>query len=838
MQDPAAVPGRVEIHLAQRTASLDGQPVKLGSRAFDLLAAFAARPGQLITKSELLDAAWGDEAVGDCNLHVQISQLRKQLGKGAIVTLPGRGYHCALALQGTPRRPAAAPQPPDHGAQKLFGREQDLASVRQLLHEHALVVITGTGGVGKTSLALALLCELQGRHADGTALVDLSTLDSRAGILPALATALRVPRSPGNAPTALMQALRPLDALVLLDNAESLIDGVAVVLAALLEGGTSLRFLVTSQLQMKHGAAQHHRLEPLPVPATAAGVEECMRCAAVALFEARVRAIAPRFRLDGGNLALAIDVCRAVDGLPLALEFAAARCASLGLPALQQHLQTCLRWPSPRSQFAPDRQKTLAAVMDWSHSLLSRQAQVAFRRLGIFAGGFTLAMVHGLLPDQHSDAIDRIDLLADLVEHSLVSLDPAGPQRYRLLETARLHALAQLGAAGELETAQRLHAHTVGQLFETAWQECWHLPEASFVARYEPDLDNLRAALRWLLQHEPQAAITLASASGRLWRWLSLHAEGLRWLERAAALLDAATPAAMAARLWEAVALQYGEAASVEGREAARRAAALYAQAGDARGRYLALAHLAYTYRYLEDAEEATLAFNELQRLEDPAWPPSVRLFGARLTPCAGTGRQRVALEWATNETRLALATAAGSDYEMNSALVNLADLALMAGRTDEAVQRNRALLARLSGKHLASRAIALGNLLEALVLHGSLAQAHECVPEFVRTSTRLEFMFGMFAIDALALLAALEQRWGAAAHLLGYSDLAYARRHRERGPNEQALRDRTWALLARHADAADLAAWMTQGGSLPAAAACALAAGTPDTEGPGWTPH
>jgi predicted ATPase/DNA-binding winged helix-turn-helix (wHTH) protein len=824
--DESTRPGVVEILLSRRAVSVDGHLVKIGSRAFELLVAFAQRPGQLVTKAALIDAAWGHDDVGDFNLHVQIAALRKQFGKAAIVTIPGRGYSCSLALRHAAASGFARPAQTLHAsppAQVLFGREQDFAAVERLVRECALVVITGPGGVGKTSLARAVLQGRQDRHADGAVVVDLATLESASDLPLAVATALRVPLGPSDAAATWVRALRPLDALVMLDNAEALIDAVAATLATLLEGETSLRFLVTSQVRMKYRLAHHHRLEPLPLPSADTCPEDMVGYAAVALFDARVRAIDPRFGVDAGNLRAVVDVCRALDGLPLALELAAARCASVGLSALQLDLNARLRWPSGDARFSPDRQKTLAALMAWSHGLLSPSRQSAFRRLGVFVGGFTLSMIHSMLGDLDADAVSRVDMLAELVEHSLIVFDTSVVQRYRLLETARSFALEQLAAA-ELDIAHRLHARAMRDWFEAAYLECWHLPEAEFVARHEPELSNLRAALRWSLRHDTQSAITLAGASGRLWRWLSLHQEGLGWLERAAALIDSDTPPAMAARLWEAIALQYGESSSVDGRDAARRAAALCAQTGDRRGRYLALAHLAYSYRYVEEADEATLALDELQRLEDPAWPPSVRLFGARIERQGLTPAQQVAAGRAVNETRLALATAAGSDYEVNCALVNLADLALMAGDVDDAVARNRSLLTRLSHRHSASRAIALGNLLEALVLQGDLDQARRAIPEFVDTVTRLEFMFGMFALDALALLAALEQRWGTAVHLLGYSDLGYVARHRDRGPNERAIRDRAAVLVGRHVDAGHLRAWMVQGSRLTAAEACKLA--------------
>lgn len=822
--------GPLEIVPAQRLLVVGGIPVKLGGRAFDLLLAFAERPGQLIGKQELLESAWGRADLSDSNLHVHISMLRKQLGSAAIATVPGRGYCFTLASGAAPEPIAAGGSQPGSDAaqpQALLGRRNDIESIERLLAEHRLVTITGAGGIGKTSVARWVIWHRRDLQRDGTAQVDLTAIEAAHDIPAAMATALRVAIDGSDPLATLARALRPLDALVLLDNAEEVIEGLGAVLATLLEAAPSMRFLVTSQVPLKLAGVHRYRLDALSFPSAVLGVEESLGFAAVALLMERVQTIDRHFRLHDGNLVAAIEICRKLDGVPLAIELVAAPCASLGLTVVQAQLdQRFSRSPAP-NPIAPERQQTLSAVMDWSHARLSAPQQAAFRRLGVFAGGFTIELAQAVLSDLERDGSDGIDLLADLVEHSLVAMEPSTAPRYRLLETARAYALSRLHATDEIGPARQRHARALCELFEQADQACWSLPEAQFVARYEPELDNLRAALEWSLQHDAGAAIALAGASGRLWRWLSLHHEALHWLGRAAALVEDHSAPALAARLWEALALQYGESASVEGREPARRAAALYRQLGDRRGQYLALAHLAYSYRYTE-SDEARLALVELRRLEDPGWPPSVRLFGARLETPGADAQERIREGRAVNALRLALATAAGSEYEANSALVNLADLALTAGDADEAVRRNRDLLARLSRRHMASRIIALGNLIEALVARESLAEAREVACEFVDAAGTLDFMFGMFAIDALALLAALEQRWTTAAHLLGYSDLAYAARHRERGPNEQAIRDRLWALLQQHVEGGNLQTWIAHGAVLSATSTCALALHSP----------
>ena len=531
------MPNRVDIDPDRRTLHFNGAPVKLGSRAFELLLALAARPGHLVTKAELLQAAWGHLEVADFNLHVQMSALRKHLGRDAVVTLPGRGYLFTLHVPGIA---AAAVAPADEAARhRLFGRDGDIDAVCRLLRRHALVVVSGAGGIGKTALARAVLRALPGGFADGTAQVDASTLASKAELALALAAALRVTPRSADPVAALAQALRPLQALILIDNAEALIGAAGELVEILLDTCPTLRFLVTSQVRLDVVRAIHYRLEPLRFPDAPLRAEAALGYSAVAMLDARLRGVDARFELDEDNAAAAIDVCRALDGLPLALEIAAARAGTLGLPMLRAQLHTRLSWPSGHADAVPDRQQTLAAVMAWSESLLGPRERDAFARLGVFAGGFTLEMLHGMFGDSPGDADGHADLLAELVDHCLVHLDVGVPTRYRLLETARLYALGQLDRGARTDAARRAHAQTLLGVFELAYTQCWHTPEAEFVARYEPELDNLRAALRWSMPYDAHAAIALAGASGRLWRWLSLHSEGLRWLERAATLIDA-----------------------------------------------------------------------------------------------------------------------------------------------------------------------------------------------------------------------------------------------------------------------------------------------------------
>ena len=270
-----------------------------------------------------------------------------------------------------------------------------------------------------------------------------------------------------------------------------------------------------------------------------------------------------------------------------------------------------------------------------------------------------------------------------------------------------------------------LRASAVRWHFDTAWAASWVMPEDTFVARFEPDLDNLRAALDEALLRDPQSAVALAGAATRLWRRLSLHPEAIRYCEAACALIDSATPPALEARLWEGLAQVCSEVSHAASRPAAQRATAMYATLGDARGRDLALAHIAFSYcGHNGVATEAQAAYDEMQRLEQPDWPPSLRLYGRRVeSGIASDGGQLDASRRAT-QARLALASACGSARDVNAALGNLADLALMSGDAAEAVRLGRELLTRLRPRDAATRAIALSNLVHALVAEGDIVEA------------------------------------------------------------------------------------------------------------------
>ena len=339
--------GRFELCPQPRQLLVDGQPAALGARAFDVLHALIERRERLVTKNELLDIAWRGLVVEENNLQVQISSLRKLLGPQAIATIPGRGYRFAAALDGPAEgsRNAAAPLPTPSATkpnatvsppsnlptklQPLYGRDADVMALRSLLDVHRLVTVVGAGGIGKSRLAQAAAHSLAGYWPDGAWMVDLAGLSDSVLLPNVVAQVLNIEMAGrGAAQDELVAGVARRNALLVLDNCEHLLDAVAALVHAILRDAPNVTVLATSQEPLHLPSEQQYRVAPLSVPSetTTSGAREF---GAVALFEARVRAVDPRFALTDESLALVIDICRRLDGLPLAIELAAARGFSL-----------------------------------------------------------------------------------------------------------------------------------------------------------------------------------------------------------------------------------------------------------------------------------------------------------------------------------------------------------------------------------------------------------------------------------------------------------------------------------------------------------------------------
>src|SRR4051812_6687192 len=442
------------------------------------------------------------------------------------------------ATPGRPRLPARLTS--------FLGRGADLQRVGELLRTARLVTVTGPGGVGKTSLALEAARAATGRFGDGVAFVRLAGVTDPAQVSSAVLAALEIRDvATATAEDQLLGNLRARGVLLVLDNCEHLADACALLAERLLEFCPDVRLLATSREPLAARGEVQYAIDPLPVPPEAADAAALTGSAAAELFLDRARAARPDFALrDRTDAAAVADICRSLDGMPLALELAAARVGALPVGELAARMgdRFTLLTTGPRT--AETRQRTLRATVDWSYQLLPDAERVLLRRLSVFRGSWTLQAMQAVAAAAPLDPPGAVDLLGRLVDRSLVVLDRArgdrdpGP-RYHLLETIRQYAAERLAEAGESDAVARAHAGYLAALAERAETELRGNGQARWLPRLAAERDDIDAALAWCTAHaaeEPDAGLRLVAPLGWYW-YFATHPDGGR---RVAAMLAAA----------------------------------------------------------------------------------------------------------------------------------------------------------------------------------------------------------------------------------------------------------------------------------------------------------
>jgi predicted ATPase/DNA-binding winged helix-turn-helix (wHTH) protein len=519
--------GAARLDLARRRLLIEEVPARLGARAFDVLVALVERRDRAVGKNELFELVWPDVVVEENNLQVHISALRKLLGPQTIATIPGRGYRFTASVTSS-LNDAAAPVPSvasksSTQPEPLYGRAEDLLAVSDLLRQHALVSIVGAGGIGKTRLAQALAAAVREHFAGGMWWVDLSQLSDSAAVPAAIGQVLGAGGSDDRPVLQTVSALlRHGRSLLVLDNCEHVLDAAAESVRALLADVPDLRVMVTSQEPLRLPAEHVYRLSGL------ASDSATETPAAVALFVARARAADPRLQTTSAQLVTIADICRRLDGMPLAIELAAARVRLLGIEGLQARLDERFNVLTGGTRSVLRRHQTLRATLEWSHQLLSAEERAVFRRLGVFVGGFSLELAQAVAADERLDRWTVLDLLGHLVDKSLVVADGGEAPRYRLLETTRTFALEQLAAANETPHLLRKHADAMLAFVQNVESGHWRWSDEDQKS-HSAELDNLRAALDWAAaaQGTRGLACALFANSRRLWMNYELMNEGI-----------------------------------------------------------------------------------------------------------------------------------------------------------------------------------------------------------------------------------------------------------------------------------------------------------------------
>jgi predicted ATPase/DNA-binding winged helix-turn-helix (wHTH) protein len=816
-----------------------GLPMALGARAVAVLTALVKVPNQYVAKASLLDTAWPGVVVEENSLAAQISAIRRVLalepgGEHWIETLTRRGYRFAgpvIEVRDNRRNGTSGERINSNLPEPLtsfIGRERELVEIKRLLPTTRLLTLVGVGGIGKTRIALQLAAEVIEAYRDGVWLVDLALLSDPALVPSAVAQALGV-REIARKPIleTLCGEFRERQALLLLDNCEHLLEACAHLADALLHAARELTILATSREPLRLTGEQTFSLPTLSLPDATATVETIGRSEAVQLFVARAQKQEPAFKLNADRWSMVAQICIRLDGIPLALELAAARVRSLTVEQINERLDDCFRLLTGGARTALRRQQTLRATLDWSYELLTMGERAVFRRLAVFSGGFTVEAASSVASDRTIDDFAVVDLLSQLVTRSLVVADTndAGA-RYRLLETTRAYALEKLVEAGERDAIQRRHAQDFRSRFERAPNDWLRMSDAEIRATYLPELDNVRAALDWALGPSGDAAIGigLCSGSGPVWIELALANEGRQRIEATLARVEEA-PLLDEARLWLWLGMLRGDAAPAESVNAKSRAVKLYRQLGDASELGFALVHLALVLGFVDRLDDAASALAEARPLLEHSGMPRAL---ARYSEIMGFLQMRTGDPTgarAQYEKALTLYRMLGVQREVHRMLGNYADLTWALGDLDAALAGFRESVDALRKSTHTTKSMLgfnLVNLAGVRTERGELEEALAAMREGLPLMEELGFAW--INMDHFALRAALAGKIANAALLAGYASSVYAAKETSRGPNELRAHKRLQALLQEQLTPDQIERFAAEGANLAADEACRLA--------------
>ncbi len=529
-------------------------------------------------------------------------------------------------MEPAPRIPERPPHNLPLQLSSFVGRETELAEVKRLLENSRLLTLTGSGGCGKTRLALAAAGELAEGFEDGVWMVELASLADPSLVPRSVASTLGVREQPGRSLTeTLSDHLGTKKVLLVLDNCEHLVEACASLAEALLHSCPELRILATSRETLGITGEVAWLVPSLSLPdlRRLPAVESLPRYESAHLFVERATGVKPTFAITEQNAPAVAQICYRLDGIPLAIELAAARAKVLSVEQIAERLDDCFRLLSAGSRTAMPRHRTLHATMDWSHELLSLEERALFRRLSVFSGGFTLEAAEPVCAGEELERDEVLDLLSHLVDKSLVTArEEGGEARYRLLETVRQYAMEKLSESGKAERFRERHAEYYLALAEEAEPELKGERQLAWLERFEREHDNLRAAISWSLHRSNlQDAARLGWALWLFW-WIHGHfAEGRRSMEQAlSAEGSLAMPAAARAQtLFVAGTMACGQGDHQSAEPLLEESVALFRELGDRRGVAYALgsaAVLAITQEQYERgivySEEATDLFLEV----------------------------------------------------------------------------------------------------------------------------------------------------------------------------------------------------------------------------------
>ncbi len=739
--------------------------------------------------------------------------------------------------------PLLSPQAPWHNlpqtSSRLIGREHEQSEVLALLGTERLVTLIGAGGVGKTRLALAVAAELVDQQPDGAWLVELAALEGTtsgaAALVPgAMAGVLGLREEPTRPILGtLVEYLKDKRLLLLLDNCEHLVEACAGLVSAALRACPGVRILATSREGLGVSGEQRYPVPSLtvPDPKHLPPIELVGSYEAVRLFVARAQARRRDFALDVRNGLGIARICARLDGIPLAIELAAARVGSLPVEAIADRLDDRFRLLTGGPRDAPSRQQTLRATIDWSWELLDDQEQRLLLRLSVFAGGWTLEAAEAVCAGDGIEGWAVLDLLAGLVNKSLVGLNESGEEaRYGLLETVRQYAAERLVASGDIATVRQHHADYYFVFAEHAEPLLFGAEQRAWLDRLEGEHDNLRAALRWTQESgQREQGLRLAGALARFWHVRGYLREGRSWLEGLLAQDEDAgrvTPATRAKALSGIGTLAYYQGDYASAVPLFTRSLDLYRDLVDHQGSARTLTNLGLVARNQRDYERATALYEESLALcreqgDRRGVAAALSNLGSVVMHCGNPGRAQALLE-----ESLAIDRELGDKHGIAVTLNNLGNLVDTQGDHDRAktlYEESLALRRDLSDR--VGIAVALTNLGETALDEGDHDRAKPRYEESLALAWALdERRLVAYGLEGMAAVAHGAGRLRHAAQLYGAAEALRESIGAPLASSERVTLDRTVATVRETLGEEAFAIAWAQGRAMPLAEAITLA--------------
>jgi predicted ATPase/DNA-binding winged helix-turn-helix (wHTH) protein len=542
--------GPFELSIGNRLLTNGAKVVPLGARAMDLLMVLVEQANQVVGRRTLIERVWPKRGAEQVSLRVHISALRKALdqsdpGRRYIANVPGRGYSFVVPVTSLSSPTPGDLQPSSRSRlpgrlMRMLGRRDAMAAIQMKLNEQKFVTIVGPGGIGKTTLAVAVAHEMSAIFNAQIHFVDLSALGGASLVAPAVAAALGVSVQTNNVVPALIDRLQERPTLIILDCCEHIIDEASSVAEELICRVPTLHLLATSREAMRVEGEHVYELCALACPPEDSGVsaDGALQYPAVQLLVDRVRTVRGDFELVDADAPIAAGICRRLDGIPLAIELAAGRVDIFGLSKTASLLDDRLNLSWVGRRTALPKHQTLNAALEWSYDLLDEAEKRVLSRLSIFAGGFTFEAAVAVVADEMIDEASVADCVWELRSKSMIA--PRGQEgRLRLLDTTLAFASQRLGRSDEESHCRRRHALYFCDLFKQG--ASMDTPER--LGAFGGEVDNLRAALNWAFSVEGDAKIgvELAAASASTWMAMALLTECREWMTKAISRLDDAS---------------------------------------------------------------------------------------------------------------------------------------------------------------------------------------------------------------------------------------------------------------------------------------------------------